>query len=106
LSGVLWVASALVLTATLAGCSFLPVDAVPLRPGARECIAMPQAVCNQVALSQQESRPGFSISGYRMRCKTTCTQAEGEAELLLLWSDGSTEQSGYFWAGKPEPAAT
>ena len=67
---------------------------------------MPQAVCTQVALSQESSRPGFSITGYRMRCTTTCTEANGDAELLLLWTDGSTEQSGYAWASAPEPAAT
>ena len=96
----------------LAGCAGLLPPAVSslapiVAPGTRACVGLPQATCQQQfqdAEAQAHAR-GTVVTGIAIRCTAVCTDASGEAERVVTYADGTSEQGGFAWqAGGPAPA--
>ena len=91
-------------TLTTAGCVPVPRPLVP--PGARACVGLPSAQCEDVFRQADETarQRGTVVAGIVVRCITICTAAGGEAEVSISFGDGSSEQSGFGWqAAAPGP---
>jgi hypothetical protein len=89
----------------LAACGILRGDSPALPPGTQECIGMEPAVCALVLGDMAGDHPGFRPVAWSIRCVTTCTANEGDVEMTVTWSDGSTEVAGKAWAGGIGPRA-
>ena len=85
----------------LAGCGVFGGQA-PLPPGTQECVGMEQAQCAQVLGSMVGSRNARPVA-WRIRCTSVCDRKSGDVEMVVTWSDGTTETSGMSWAGQLGP---
>ncbi|MET1232044.1 MAG: hypothetical protein ABWY52_04240 [Candidatus Limnocylindrales bacterium] len=88
----------------VAGCVGVMSPAVA--PGTRACVGLPQATCEQIfrdADAEARAR-GKVVVGIAIRCTSVCTDASGEAERSVTYSDGTSEQGGFGWqAAEPVP---
>ena len=85
----------------LAGCGFLVPAAnqgAPVAAGARECIGLAEAICEDLLESVSSGRNVQPI-GWRVRCLDVCDNDSGEAEVSLRFADGRTETSTMGWVG-------
>jgi hypothetical protein len=99
-------------TLIAAGC--VPVQRPLVPPGARACVGVPNAQCEDLFRQADETaqQRGTVVAGVIVRCTAICTGAGGEAEVSISFGDGSSQQSGFGWqvaapvpaAGTPRPA--
>ena len=88
---------AVVLASTLMACQFARP---PLAPGARACVQVPQAICEDILEGRVNGRAPVALTAYQIRCKVqTCDENGGEAEADLAWADGQRETFSYTWVG-------
>jgi hypothetical protein len=86
------------LAMVVAGC--LPTPNTPaVAPGTRACVGMPAANCNELfAQADANARArGTVVVGIAVRCTTVCNAQGGEAETMISYGDGTTEQGSTGW---------
>jgi hypothetical protein len=96
-------AAALTVLAVL-GCSPSEGPAVP--PGGQQvaCQGVPQTACQQAVDSIGGTRG--AIARVVVRCTLPiCTDATGEADVIIFFADGRQETRGYGWASAPAQPA-
>jgi len=83
--------------ALLAACGALPIDALPLSPGAKECSGIPLTKCEEIA-GQRAMTSQRVVVAYRIRCSVAaCTPQAGSVEVMVIYSGGRVEIGGAFW---------
>ena len=89
--------------ALVAACGALPIDALPLSPGARECAGIPAAKCEEIA-GQRAMTSQRVVVAYRIRCTVAaCTPEAGSVEVMVIYSGGRVEIGGAFWVDELPP---
>jgi hypothetical protein len=94
----------LVLGLAAAACgTFRSAPVGPQGPQPVLCEGLDDAACQ--AVIAQTNAANRSAVQIQVRCMAAfCTAAEGEAQITLLFADGSSETSSHAWASAPEPA--
>lgn len=103
-------AVAVVAVAMVAACA---PEAVPVEPANLpaqpdiSCVAVPPNVCQQMlADARTNATPGTFLVQMHIRCiRMPCTIARGEAESMVVYSNGETSTMGMGWEGAVPPGA-
>jgi hypothetical protein len=94
--------------------AFLVLACTPFEPGTgrvqvgRNCEGVPQPKCGEMLADAERSAGGSDarIVGILIRCtRPPCTNAAGEGETIVAFTDGTEVSSGWVFrmAGAPEP---
>jgi hypothetical protein len=85
---------------TVLTCSPPAAPAVPVGAQPVVCQGVPRAACQQ-AVDTIGGRRG-AVARVVVRCKQpVCSDATGEADVIIFFADGRQETSGYGWASAP-----
>ena len=99
----------LILASILGGCGSEVPNASPDGASAFECVGVPLATCEQILQENRNTGPGAAmIVGAKIRCTSaTCSEAQGEVSISIVFADGGRSESSYGWAqagpGGPAP---
>lgn len=77
----------------------------PAPVSGQRCEGVPVAVCARMREDASRSAPpgAGAVVGIWVRCTTTCTEAAGEASVVVTYANGQTIETGQGWAAAIGP---
>jgi hypothetical protein len=89
-----------------AACGGETIETPPDGAPAFDCVGVPIPTCEQILREQRDAARGAApIVGATIRCTSaTCSEAEGEVTISVVFADGTRTESGYGWAMAPPVA--
>jgi hypothetical protein len=93
------VVAVLVAALVVAGCGLTRVGG-PAPVSGRTCQGVPAPVCARMfADAQRNATPGSGpLVGMRIVCRTTCTEAAGDASVTITYANGETTEGAQGWS--------
>ncbi|MBA3876523.1 MAG: hypothetical protein C0498_06240 [Anaerolinea sp.] len=98
----------LLVALAVAGCGISRLGPGPAPASGQRCEGIPAAVCDRMLADARRQAPAgvAPVVGIRIVCTTTCTEAAGEASVVVTYANGQTVESMQGWAspiGPPQP---